>query len=56
MSAAVEAVLWCPLCEEAKGEIQRIPTGNEGVYTHRRVPDPLPTMCDLHNVPLQRKQ
>lgn len=40
-----EAVVWCPRCREDKGEIQRIPAWNEGVYVHKAVPDPLPKKC-----------
>lgn len=41
----IEAVIWCPRCREDKGEIRRIPTGNEGVYVHRTVPEALAKQC-----------
>lgn len=40
-----EATIWCPKCREMKGEVLRIPTGREGVYTHKTEPDPLPKKC-----------
>ena len=55
MSVERECVVWCPSCMEIKGEIQRIPTGNQGVYTHRAVPDPMPKKCECGTV-LERKQ
>lgn len=55
MSESLEARIWCPKCRELKGEIQRIPTGREGVYTHRTVPDPMPKKCECGTV-LERKQ
>jgi hypothetical protein len=45
MSNELEAVVWCPLCREEKGEIYRAPTGNAGVFTHRTVPEQLPKTC-----------
>lgn len=33
-----EAVIWCPSCREDKYEIQRRPTGFEGVHEHVTVP------------------
>lgn len=55
MTAEREAVIWCPRCREIKGEVQRVPTGNAGVYTHRTNPDPLPKVCACGTV-LERKQ
>jgi hypothetical protein len=50
-----EAVVWCPKCREILGEVLRIPTGNEGVYTHKTNPDPLPKKCECGTV-LERNQ
>lgn len=36
-----EAVIWCPNCRVDKYEIQRIPTGEQGVYEHSTVPQNL---------------
>jgi hypothetical protein len=55
VSAEREAVIWCPKCKELKGEVLRIPTGNEGVVTHRTNPDPMPKTCDCGTV-LERRQ
>jgi len=50
-----EACIWCPRCREIKGEVFRIPTGHEGVVTHKTNPDPLPKKCECGAV-LERKQ
>lgn len=50
----VEARIWCPLCREVKGEIQRIPADNEGVFVHRVVPENLGKRCACGTV-LERK-
>lgn len=55
MSAELESVVWCPRCREVKGEVRRIPTGQEGVYRNQPTPDPLPKTCDCGTV-LERKQ
>jgi hypothetical protein len=55
MSSEREAIVWCQKCRDIKGEIQRVPTGNRDVYTHKTVPDPLPKKCDCGTV-LERKQ
>lgn len=55
MSEEREAIVWCPHCREIKGEIQRIPTGNAGVFVHRSIPNPLPKKCECGTV-LERKQ
>ncbi len=51
----LESVIWCPKCREDKGEVLRIPTGREGVFTHKTNPDPMPKKCDCGCV-LERKQ
>ena len=55
MSVELEATVWCPRCREVKGEIQRIPTGNQGVFVHKAVPDPMPKKCECGTV-LERKK
>jgi len=45
-----EAIVWCPKCGETKGEILRVPTGNQGVFTHKTNPDPLPKYCECGTV------
>jgi len=50
-----EAIIWCQHCKEIKGEIHRIPTGNEGVFIHKSNPDPLPKKCECGAV-LERKK
>ena len=30
----VEAVIWCPRCNEDRAVVRRKPTDREGVYTH----------------------
>ena len=51
----LETIIWCPKCRELKGEILRIPTGQENVFTHKSTPDPLPKKCECGTV-LERKQ
>ena len=50
-----EAVLWCPNCGEARGEIQRVATGNEGVYTHRVFPAGLGKKCAVCGKKIERE-
>lgn len=58
MSAEVEAVIWCPRCRIEKYEIRRIPTGQEGVYSHGTYPESIPAedrkACSC-GAPLERK-
>ncbi len=31
---SIEAIIWCPSCEEDRIELNRVPTGQEGCYKH----------------------
>lgn len=55
LSGELESLIWCPRCKEIKGEVQRIPTGNSGVFIHRTKPDPMPKKCAC-GTNLERKQ
>jgi hypothetical protein len=52
----VEATIWCPVCKENKGEVQRVPTGMEGVFVNKPVPDPMPKKCGVCNATLARRE
>ncbi len=37
----------CVKCGEVCGEIERIPTGQNGVWRNRAIPNPLPSLCPV---------
>jgi uncharacterized Zn finger protein (UPF0148 family) len=51
-----EAVIWCPICQQIKGEVMRVPADNPGVFVNKPVPDPMPKNCDQCRTPLVRRQ
>ena len=38
MTREIEATIWCPRCKEDKYTLYRVPTGQEGVFTHQGEP------------------
>ena len=35
----IEARIWCPRRKAEKYEIRRVPTGSEGIFTHKSYPE-----------------
>lgn len=55
MSAELEAIVWCPVCMEDRGEIRRVQTANEGVFVNETTPSPLPKRCSVCDTIIERK-
>lgn len=50
-----EATVWCPSCEEDRGEIRRVPADKTGVFVNETTPSPLPKRCAVCNSIIERK-